>query len=131
MAAVPLFAVPSMAFGAVVYITIPAALRGGIPLAIAVPTQFALVLGGMAGAAWLCAVRESPGEGAVARLRLRRPGWRDIAVGVGVGAAMLASYLWLSFTGEWMSQWSPLSPPAWLAEFVTRTHLLGIPFGRT
>jgi membrane protease YdiL (CAAX protease family) len=128
LGAVPLFAVPSMALAAVVYVTIPAALSVGIPLAAAVPTQFVLVLGGMAVAAWFCAGREkSPGESALARLRLRRPGWKEIAAGAGVGAAMLASYLWLSFTGEWISQRIPLAPPAWLAEFVTQTHLLGIP----
>lgn len=123
-----LFGLPSIALASVVYITIPLALGVGVPPAVAVPTQFVLVLGGMAVAAWFAARRDrAAGQRMVERLRLMRPRATDVAAGLLVGTVMLASYLWLSFTGDWMSKWVPLPPPAWLAEFVTQTHLLGIP----
>lgn len=91
--AVVLFAVPSIALAVVIYITIPLAVRAGIPLAVSVTIQFCLVMGGMAAAAWNGARHDSEsGQRITERLRLVRPGSRDIVVGVLLGIFMLGTF---------------------------------------
>jgi membrane protease YdiL (CAAX protease family) len=123
-----LFAIPSIALAAVLYITIPLAVRAGIPLWVAVTTQFILVMGGLAAMAWYGARhdRES-GQRITERLRLVKPSRRDVIVGVALGVFMLGTFSVLEFTRAWLRNIVPWGPPAWFAQFMTRTHFQGIP----
>jgi membrane protease YdiL (CAAX protease family) len=123
-----LFAVPSVALAVVIYTTIPMAVQAGIPFAIAVTTQFILVMCGMAAAAWIGAHhdRES-GQRITERLRLVRPHAKEMIAGVLLGIFMLGTFTLLEFTRGWLRNIIPWGPPAWFAEFMIKTHFQGIP----
>lgn len=123
-----LFGVPSIALAIVLYIAIPVAVRAGIPLATAVTVQFILVMGGLAAAAWIGAHHDREnGQRVTERLRLVRPHAKQIIAGVLLGLFMLGTFTLLKFTRGWLSNIMPWGPPAWFAEFLTKTHFQGIP----
>jgi membrane protease YdiL (CAAX protease family) len=123
-----LFAVPSIALATILYITIPIAVRAGMPLATAVTTQFLLFMGGLAAAAWIEAHHDrKSGQRITERLRLTRPGVKQVLAGVLLGLFMLGTFSVLEFTQGWLSKIVPWRPPSWFAEFLTKTHFQGIP----
>jgi membrane protease YdiL (CAAX protease family) len=126
--AIVLFAVPSVALAFVLYITIPLAVQAGTRLAVAVTTQFLLVMGGM-GAIALIGARydREAGEGIAHRLRLVRPGRRDLLAGLLLGVFMLGTFTALESTRPWVRGLIPFGPPTWFGEFLTQTHFQGIP----
>jgi membrane protease YdiL (CAAX protease family) len=125
--AVVLFAVPSIVLAVVLYITIPLAVRQGIPLAFSVTIQFTLVMGGMAAFAWNAARHDrGRGQRITERLRLVRPGTKDVIAGVLLGIFMLGTFNMLAFTRPWLRNIMPWGPPAWFADFLTPTHFQGM-----
>src|SRR2546427_697893 len=124
----PLFAIPSIALALVLYKTIPITAETGVPLALAVTTEFILVMGGLAVMAWIGARHDKEGgQRIVERLRLVRPRWSDVFAGFLLGVFMLATFTALQWTGDWLRNVIPWGPPAWMAEFMTRTHFQGMP----
>ena len=124
----PLFAIPSIALALVLYKTIPITAETGVPLALAVTTEFILVMGGLAVMAWIGARHDKEGgQRIVERLRLVRPRWSDVFAGFLLGVFMLATFTALQWTGDWLRNVIPWGPPAWMAEFMTRTHFQGLP----
>jgi hypothetical protein len=84
-----------------------------MPLAVAVPIQFLLVMDGMAGFAWYGARQDRErGQRISERLRLVRPRGRDVIAGVLLGMFMLVTFNALRFIRPWLTDIMPWGPPA-------------------
>lgn len=126
----PWFLAPALCFALILHVTIPAADRLGLPLvwnfSLQAPLPFLLMLA----LGWYGLRREGMSwtwTALASRLRLQAPSLPDIAWGLGLGLAFLASYRALAFTADWLFSLPGPGLPEWLMRYRGPGSFLGQP----
>jgi membrane protease YdiL (CAAX protease family) len=114
----PFFAVPSLIMTLVIYLSIPAFDRAGIPLLWNFAAHVGLVFGGLGVLACVRGRRELlPGQSLRERLWLAPLRPSDAVIGLAIGGIGLFCYLQLQFTVPAIMGRLPFSPPSFMNDF--------------